>query len=274
MKTFNSCMAKGDNHQFRNEVLIILVMNSIVTTKGLVILELDSKPAIFGTNFRLKCIISEVSCCSTFTRKWTKGDNYHLIVINSLSSNTSKYKEDLNVATKTSILTIRNLTKEDVNIPYECTYGFDTDSKLLSLNSTDFEYHPTEDVPVKLHISRNQIATANVSFNKVYPIPVCFATDDGSNVSHHLSVENERTGLFYRSNLQFQYQLVDNCYQNISIICTVGTTHLTVVNSTLPCSSKLEQRMIEVVAIIISASWIPMGIVALILLLCLQRKCT
>lgn len=37
--------------------------------------------------------------------------------------------------------------------------------------------HPTEAVPVKLHINRNQTATASIIFNKVYPVPECFATD-------------------------------------------------------------------------------------------------
>lgn len=38
--------------------------------------------------------------------------------------------------------------------------------------------HPTEDVPVKLHINRNQTATASIIFNKVYPVPECYANDD------------------------------------------------------------------------------------------------
>lgn len=264
-------MAKGDNYQLRTVFLTLLTMYCSVVLEGCVLWKLSSKPAVFGTNVKLHCIFcNNVPCCNAFTRKWTKGTHYNLIVMNSVSLNSAKYEEYLNVSTKTSILTIKNFTEEDVNIPYECTYGFDTDSKVLTLNSTDFEYHPTEDVPVKLHINRNQTATASIIFNKVYPVPECFATDDGSDITSNLSVATERNGLFYRSNLQFQYQLTDNCYQNISIQCIVGTKILTVVNSALPCSSKLSQK--KIIATIISTSWILVSIGVLIVLLCKRRN--
>lgn len=264
-------MAKRDNHQLSKILLTFLAMNCIVTLKGCVVWKLSSKPAVFGTNVKLQCTLcNKVPCCNAFIRKWTKGTNYDLIVMNSVSLNSAKYEEYLNVSTKTSILTIKNFTEEDVNIPYECTYGFDTDSKVLTMNSTDFEYPPTEDIPVKLHIDRNQTATANIIFNKVYPIPICFATDDGSDISQNLSVAIERNGIFYKSNLQFQYQMRDNCYQNISIQCTVGTTNLTVVHSTLPCS-RFSQWTKEIIAIIISTS-LMIIIVMLIFCYCQRRK--
>ncbi|XP_076089413.1 uncharacterized protein LOC143059747 [Mytilus galloprovincialis] len=226
-------------------------MNCIVILKGCVVWNLSPKPAVFGTKVRLQCTFSNnVQCCTAFTRKWTKGTSYDLIVMNSVSLNRAKYEEYLNVSTKTSILTIKNFTEEDVNIPYECTYGFGTDSKVLVMSSTDFEYHPTEEIPVKLHIDRNQKATANITFNKVYPIPICLAIDDGSDISNSISVATERIGIFYKSNLQFLYQMKDNCYQNISIQCTVGTTNFTVVNSTIPCQKSSQQTKILFVTII------------------------
>ncbi|XP_071148143.1 uncharacterized protein [Mytilus edulis] len=264
-------MAKGDNYQFRTIVFTLLTMYCTVVSEGCVSWKLSSKPVVFGTNVKLYCkFCNNVPCCNAFTRKWTKGTHYDLIVMNSVSLNSAKYEEYLNVSTQTSILTIKNFTEEDVNIPYECTYGFDTDSKVLTLNSTDFEYHPTEDIPVKLHIDRNQKATANIIFNKVYPIPICFATDDGSDISYSLSVATERIGIFYKSNLQFQYQIKDNCYQNISIHCTVGTTNFTVVNSTLPCQKSSQQTNILIAAIIPTSLMIIT--VLLIICYCHRRK--
>ncbi|CAG2194491.1 unnamed protein product [Mytilus edulis] len=106
-----------------------------------VVWKLSHTPAVFGTKVRLQCTFcNNVPCCNAFTRKWTKGTNYDLIVMNSVSLNSAKYEEYLNISTRTSTLTIKNFKEEDVNIPYECTYGFDTDSKVLTLNSTDFEY--------------------------------------------------------------------------------------------------------------------------------------
>ncbi|XP_076089411.1 uncharacterized protein LOC143059746 isoform X2 [Mytilus galloprovincialis] len=262
-------MARGDKYQLSTVILMLLTMYFTVLSEGCVLWKLASKPVVFGTNVKLYCkFCNNVPCCNAFTRKWTKGTNYDLIVMNSVSLNSAKYEEYLNISTKTSILTIKNFTEEDVNIPYECTYGFDTDSKVLTLNSTDFEYHPTEEIPVKLHIERNQKATANIIFNKVYPNPICFATDDGSDISYSLSVATERIGIFYKSSLQFQYQMKDNCYQNISIQCTVGTTNFTVVNSTLPCEKSSQQTKI-LIAIIIPTS---LMIITVLLIICYCQR--
>lgn len=62
-----------------------------------------------------------------------------LASINDVTSNTSKYQESLNVSAQTSTLTITGLSREDVDIPYECTYGFDSFRKILTITEKQFE---------------------------------------------------------------------------------------------------------------------------------------
>lgn len=98
------------------------------------------KPAIFTKDVQLECKIStEFPCCNEFTRKWSRGKSYDLIVMNGVSLNTAKFKENLNISTNSSTLTIYKFSEYDVNIPYECSYGFDSASHILELTEEDFE---------------------------------------------------------------------------------------------------------------------------------------
>lgn len=87
--------------------------------------KLNTKPAVFGKDVQLSChLTSNCPCCSDYTRKWAKGWKYNLAIVNGVSLNILKYREFLNNSANTSILTKRIFQEDDVNIPYECTYGF------------------------------------------------------------------------------------------------------------------------------------------------------
>ncbi|CAC5383224.1 unnamed protein product [Mytilus coruscus] len=143
-----------------------------------------TKPAIFGNDVSLRChLTSETSCCDSFARKWSAGKYFDLIMMNGVSSNASKYTETVDNRLNTSTLTIKNFNKNNVNIPYECTYGFDTFSKTLELTQANFEFYPAEQIPVDLAIDENRIAALNVTFKTIFPAPVCSASDDVTSVA-------------------------------------------------------------------------------------------
>lgn len=113
-----------------------------------------TKPAIFGNDVSLRChLTSETSCCDSFARKWSAGKYFDLIMMNGVSSNASKYTETVDNRLNTSTLTIKNFNKNNVNIPYECTYGFDTFSKTLELTQANFESSVAVQVLIPLLLS-------------------------------------------------------------------------------------------------------------------------
>lgn len=63
----------------------------------------------------------------------------HLLVMDGVSANPEKYSEVFDAETRSSKLTIHALNPKDVNIPYECTYGFKTFIKDLALYEDIFE---------------------------------------------------------------------------------------------------------------------------------------
>lgn len=99
---------------------------------------LRENPAIFGTDIHLVCHLPKNTCCNDY-RKWNAGNQYTLIIINGLAYNISKYKEDLITKDHVSVLTIFSFSEQDVNVPYECVYGFNTYRSVLKLNNDVFE---------------------------------------------------------------------------------------------------------------------------------------
>lgn len=99
---------------------------------------LKENPAIFGTNIHLVCHLPKNTLCCK-DRKWHVGNHYELINVNDLEYNTSKYKEDLNVKERVSVVTVFAFSEQDVNIPYECVYGFQKYRSVLELTEDVFE---------------------------------------------------------------------------------------------------------------------------------------
>lgn len=100
---------------------------------------LKEKPAVFGRDIHLICHLPNDTTCCNDSRKWNAGPQYNLITIDGLSYNTSKYKEDLLIKDRVSILTVFSVSMHDVNIAYECVYGFLKYRSVLQLSEDAFE---------------------------------------------------------------------------------------------------------------------------------------
>lgn len=59
--------------------------------------------------------------------------------MNGVSSNETKYSEELDEVNRMSILTIKSFSVEDLNIPYECVYGFMKYRARLMLKENEYE---------------------------------------------------------------------------------------------------------------------------------------
>lgn len=101
--------------------------------------ELLTKPAVFGNAIMLDCRLPENNCCNSYSRRWLGGHGLGLLVMDGVSAIPKKYSEVFNAETRSSKLTIHALNPNDVNIPYECTYGFKTYTKDLTLSTDIFE---------------------------------------------------------------------------------------------------------------------------------------
>ncbi|XP_063418423.1 uncharacterized protein LOC134701221 [Mytilus trossulus] len=101
--------------------------------------KLQTIPAVFGSDVVLECILPSSTCCDRYTRRWLGGGNLNLLIMDGISSKPDKYSEEFTKESRSSKLTIHSLDSKDVNIPYQCTYGFSKDVKLLNMTDYNFE---------------------------------------------------------------------------------------------------------------------------------------
>lgn len=112
--------------------------------------KLLTKPAVFGKDIILACRLPK-TCCERYTRKWFGGHRFRLLAMNGVSTIPEKYTEVFNADSRSSKLTIHAFNSSDVNIPYACTYGFETsETKNLNLSDDDFESKSKQNIYLHL----------------------------------------------------------------------------------------------------------------------------
>ncbi|CAC5408311.1 unnamed protein product [Mytilus coruscus] len=170
-------------------------------------------------------------------RSWRSGPNYKLLTLNEWSSNYTKYKEQLDAENRTSVLTIRSFSESEVDIIYQCSYGFSSYDAVLQLTKHRYEYHPAKLVPVTLIVNRTHIY-AIVTLEKVFPKPQCYAHAGEKDITQEsLKVKSNHNGIFYKSIVDFKY-MVDSqhhCVGLVAITCTIGTANTTLAKNMFSC---------------------------------------
>ncbi|XP_071149912.1 uncharacterized protein [Mytilus edulis] len=99
-------------------------------------LSLKTNTVSLGANIILTCTVDGVKKIDKqTTRQWSMGENDELLCYNGRINNIKKYEEKVLQTNKFS-LTIFNVTKSDLNIVYQCRYGFDAARKLIEADES------------------------------------------------------------------------------------------------------------------------------------------
>lgn len=97
-------------------------------------LSLSKNTFSFGENIVLTCTVHGINTIDgKTTRQWSMGDDDNLLCYNGRINNLRKYKEKVLTGNAFS-LTIFNATETDLNVVYQCRYGFATASKLIEVD--------------------------------------------------------------------------------------------------------------------------------------------
>lgn len=100
----------------------------------LVSLNLVTDIITIGQDVVLTCTVHGIQTIDRkTTRQWSKGDDDELICYNGRINNLRKYDEKILFGNE-FCLTIFNITEADLNIVYQCRYGFDVASKLIEVD--------------------------------------------------------------------------------------------------------------------------------------------
>ena len=106
----------------------------------------DTSPKL-GQGLTLFCKV--VNCFANETKRWHGGPDYKLLMLNSGIS-TDKTKYNTAIEKHGFILTILNLTVEDLNVSYTCSCGFDLDKHILYIEDVDMGKCNNKNVDIKI----------------------------------------------------------------------------------------------------------------------------
>ncbi|XP_071148038.1 uncharacterized protein [Mytilus edulis] len=228
------------------KLLLYWLLFNLSIARGNVEWTLSEHTVVFGNDIHLICKLpNDTSCCSEYNRKWTAGVENKLIVMNGISQNKTKYEEELDKRNRISKLTIKSLAETDIDIPYECAYAFLKHTARLQLSDIEYEFHPTEKLPVEPKVEMFKIKV-NITLSKVYPIPVCFGNIDKKNLTSYVHVTATKSGIFYRSDISMNYtSSKEDCRGLLLITCIIGNSSFEVVKSNNPCSYGGKQGKLE-----------------------------
>lgn len=99
--------------------------------------KLKEDKIILGKPIRLECTTSSTNI-QDVSRRWTGGLRNRLLCFNGVTTNPSKYKETEDVAGDTYTLQINETSEDDLECPYSCRFGFQTDEKILYVTKDNF----------------------------------------------------------------------------------------------------------------------------------------
>ncbi|XP_063442464.1 uncharacterized protein LOC134722767 [Mytilus trossulus] len=114
-------------------ILLVFVLMTFIPfwSEAKVEWEVEKTISEYGQDLELFCTADDYELSSQKSKRWYKGSKQKLLTFNDGSENITKYKAS--IESNGFRLLIKNLTKNDVNITYMCSYSFSKSENLLLL---------------------------------------------------------------------------------------------------------------------------------------------
>lgn len=196
--------------------LLILLMHGISANVKWEVIE---KQIEIGKPLNLECTASNTM--QNVSRRWTGGAKNRLLCFNGVTTNPQKYKEYKESVSKYT-LQIKETTEDDLDCPYSCRFGFQSDEKILYVTEENFNYLPNENTTEKEYSFNKENYTLHLEFKKVYPEPVCkIQTKD--TVRNLTKVKGSKGRIFYHITYHEESkESLHACGRDLVVKCTIG----------------------------------------------------
>lgn len=183
---------------------------------------LKTTEAKLETNDSIELVCQVTGTCCSSLRSWKDGTGKALIT-NGVTTLPNKYKETINASSLQFSLLIYNLTVSDLNINYQCQYGFDSSQQYLNMSESIFRYvtQKTEISLLKWNYTGNQLSVA-VNLTRVFPEPNCTASFKDNSIFYVPSATTYDKGLFKYTELSM-INVGYICPGTLTITCMVGS---------------------------------------------------
>lgn len=173
-----------------------------------------------GKPLNLECTASS-NTMQNVSRRWTGGLQNRLLCFNGVTTNPQKYKEYEESASKYT-LQIKETTEDDLDCPYSCRFGFQSDEKILYVTEDNFNYLPDENTTQIEYNFNKENYTLHLEFKKVFPEPVC-KIQIKDTVRNLTKVKASKGRIFYHITYQVESrESLHSCGSDLELKCTIG----------------------------------------------------
>lgn len=236
---------------------------------------------VLGEPVNLECTTSS-NKIRNVSRRWTGGAQNRLLCFNGVATNPGKYKEIEESSTKYT-LRIKETTEDDLDCPYSCRFGFQSDEKILYVTENNFKYIPNaNETKVEYNINEDNYSL-HLEIKKVFPEPVCGI--QLQNTLYNLAKIKETKGrIFYHVLYQLEsINPLHACGSDLEINCTFGSeSRILPFQHNVSCadtlsldetrSSKLNIGITVVLAIILAAIFTVIAVIYSIYSVCNKKR--
>ncbi|VDI76221.1 Hypothetical predicted protein [Mytilus galloprovincialis] len=184
-------------------------------------LRLTTDFIIFKGYLILTCAVNGIRTVDRdVTRQWSMGNDDQLLSYNGRINSRRKYEETVLPGNEFT-LKIFNVTEADLNVTYQCRYGFDSANTFIEINEYNYVNPPTPESTSIRYIFEKEMDTINisVSFKKVFPLPSCSLNIDAPNFDVTNLSEYE---VAIDVNLSLRLQRRVACDRSFNISCLLG----------------------------------------------------
>ncbi|XP_063418914.1 uncharacterized protein LOC134701712 [Mytilus trossulus] len=141
----------------------LFLLSFIVCAIAKVEWKIEQKISAYGEDLRLLCIADNYAFDGGKIKRWEGGPKQKMLTLNGAPDQEDVMKYKMSMLENGFDLVINNVTKADLNVTYDCTYGFNTSGKVVLKIEDAFEVRKT--------VKPSKVEREGTNTSKVYVIP-------------------------------------------------------------------------------------------------------
>lgn len=207
-------------------ILFFLIIFSI--SNALIVFNHEPQVIEIGQDLNLICTFLDlkiINIVNDNTRQWFQNktslfifDNFNIYPADK-NKEISRFKP--NFIKNKMILTIKNVTENDLLSSYTCSFNF-TKSKFLILTSfTQIINMPKKEEIFVKYKHNKDMNLVIINFKKIFPLPICFLKIGDSFGNFVKEFFNKTNNFSYKTQLKINYIKQNKCNNKITITCNL-----------------------------------------------------
>ncbi|CAC5383217.1 unnamed protein product [Mytilus coruscus] len=153
------------------------------------------------------------------SRQWTRGEDNQLLCFDNVAINRNKYNGRIHSPTE-YLLTILNITEDDLLCVYSCRVGFAFKQKQIEVNDSNLLHKP-ETIDIKYEMLNGNYSL-RLDFSQVFPKPLCRVKLNDKYMNLTI-VHAKQPRVLFRVIYELESkEALHSCGKTVDIECNIG----------------------------------------------------